>query len=138
MAAKGNQMVGLIQRYFFYMNVKMYKSVCCLLVKLHLEYAVQICSSYYRKDRLELDKVQRRMTKLIPEHKHLEDEENVKDYDWQHLWERWCRVDFIETSNPLGDGKWFKMSLNKVVSTRLNTCKLKNRSHWRTALSKLF
>ena len=65
-AKKGNRMLGLISRSISnrskYNVLKLYYA----FVRPHLEYSVQFWSPYLRKDVIELEKIQRRATKLIP------------------------------------------------------------------------
>ena len=74
-ASKGNRMVGLIRRNFPLLDNEMCKSLYCSIVRPHLEYAIQSWSPYFVKDIQELEKVQRQMTKLVPELKDLDYEE---------------------------------------------------------------
>ena len=64
---KGNQITGLIKRSFVYLDktmlIKLYKS----LVRPHLEYANVIWHPMYKNQLKALEKVQRRVTKLLPE-----------------------------------------------------------------------
>ena len=69
--AMANRMVGLIKRNFSYVDMEICKTMYCSLVRPHLKYAVQSWSPYYRKITEELQKVQKRMTKLVPELKDL-------------------------------------------------------------------
>ena len=64
--AKANRMVGLIKRNFGDLDIESCKVLYCSLVRPHLEYAVQCWSPYYRKDINEIEKVQRRMSRLVP------------------------------------------------------------------------
>lgn len=134
-AAKGNRMVGLIKRHFPEMDLDTCHTLYCALVRPHLEYAVQSWSPYYRKDIIELEKVQRRMTKLVPELKDLDYEARCEALGLTTLEKRRRRGDLIETYKILNgfediDYKiFFEYS---DTSTRSNTCKLKKRGHWRT------
>ena len=61
-AAKDNQMVGLIKRNFPEIDLDTCRTLYCALLRTHLECAVQSWSPYYKKDIIEIEKVQRRMT----------------------------------------------------------------------------
>ena len=73
-ASKGNQVLGMIRRNITYKEksfiVPLYKAI----VRPHLVYCIQACSPYLRKD---IDKIQRRATKLIPELRDLRYEERL-------------------------------------------------------------
>lgn len=134
-AAKANRMVGLIRRNFNYIDVEMCKTLYVSLVRPHLEYAVQSWSPYYRKDIDELEKVQRRMTKLVPELKDLPYEERCARLGLTSLEKRRLRGDLIETFKIVHgyenvDREIF-FELASTV-TRSNNCKLKKRGQWRT------
>ena len=63
--------LGLIARTLSYKNqdilLKLYKT----LVRPHLEYCVSVWSPYYEKDKILLERVQHRFTRLIPGFKQL-------------------------------------------------------------------
>ena len=80
-ASKGNRMVGLIRRNFPSLDAEICTMLYCSLVRPHLEYAIQCWSPYFIKDIQELEKVQRRMTKLVPELKDLDYEERCARWD---------------------------------------------------------
>lgn len=133
--AKANRMVGLIRRTFSYMDNDMCKSLYCSLVRPHLEYAVQSWSPYYRKDIDEIEKVQRRATKLSPDLKDLPYEERCRLLGLTTLEKRRLRGDLIETYKILTG----KENINHEVffelrdsNTRSNTVKLIKSGHWRT------
>ena len=65
-AAKANRVVGVIKRNFEYLDADTVVSLHCTLVRPILEYAVQSWCPYLVKDIEELEKVQSRMTKLVP------------------------------------------------------------------------
>ena len=64
-AAKANSMVGRIKRTFNYMDEDMFKAVYPSMIRSHMEFAVQAWSPYLAKDIIQLEKVQRRATKLV-------------------------------------------------------------------------
>ena len=135
--AKANRIVGLIRRNFLYMDKEMCKTLYCTLVRPHLEYAVQSWQLYYRKDIDELEKVQRRMTRLIPELKDLPYEERCKRLGLTTLETRRLRGDMIETYKILygyenvQSETYFELT---DLTTRSNSCKLKKRDHCRTVV----
>ena len=93
---KANRMVGAIRRAFHYLNpytfVKLYKS----MVRCHLEYAVPVWFPYLRKDIDEIEAVQKRATKMLPETKGLEYEERLRLLKLPTLVYRRHRGDLIE------------------------------------------
>ena len=136
-AAKGNKMVGLIRRTFTCLNVEMCRILYCTLVRPHIEYAIQSWSPYLRKDIDELEKVQKRMTRLVPELSNLKYEERCKRLGIYPLEKRRLRGDLIETYKiihgleNLDQGIFFSM---REGITRTNNFKLEKRGHWRTNL----
>ena len=134
-AAKGNQMVGLIKRNFPEIDLDTCRTLYCALVRPHLEYAVQSWSPYYKKDITEIEKVQMRMTKLVPDLKHLEYEERCERLGLTTLEKRRRRGDLIETYKILNGFEDIDYKLffeYGGTNTRSNSCKLKKRGHWRT------
>ena len=134
-AARANRMVGLIKRNFSYMDIEMCKTLYVSLVRPHLEYAVQSWSPYFRKDIDELEKVQRRMSKLVPELKDLSYEVRCEKLGLSTLERRRIRGDLIETFKivhgyeNVNREKFFEFA---DLSTRSNNCKLKKKGQWRT------
>ena len=134
-AAKGNRMVGLIKRNFPDIDGDTCRTLYCALVRPHLEYAIQSWSPYYKRDILELEKVQRRMTKLVDELKELDYEERCERLGLMTLEKRRLRGDLIETYKILNGYEDINYRLffeYSEASTRSNTRKLKKRGHWRT------
>ncbi len=76
-ASKGNPILGM--RNITYsekrLTVPLYKEI----VISHLEYCMQTCRPYHRKDIDKLEKIQRRATKLIPGLRNLSYEERLKE-----------------------------------------------------------
>ena len=96
-AAEGNQMVGLIRRNFPYIDLDTCRTLYCSIVRPHLEYAIQSWCPYFQKDISELEKVQRRMTRLVPELKDLDYETRCEKLGLTTLETRRQRGDLIET-----------------------------------------
>ena len=92
-AANGNQIVGFIRRNITYMDniliILLYKAI----VTPHLEYSIQAWRPYQKKDIDQLERIQRRATKLIPELKHLSYERRLLE----------CRLTTLETRRLTGD-----------------------------------
>ena len=66
MISKANQRVGLIKRSFSRLNANSFKILYKSLVRPILEYCSVIWYPMYKAESLEIEKVQRRATKLIP------------------------------------------------------------------------
>ena len=92
-AAKGNQILRLIRRKITYMDktliIPLYKEI----VRPHLDYCIQAWRSYHKKHIDELERIQRRATKLIPDLKNLCYERRLLE----------CRLTTLETRRLRGD-----------------------------------
>ena len=64
-AAKGNQILGLIRRNIVYNEKELIIPLYTSIVRPHLEYCIQACRPYRKKDIDMLERVQRKATKLI-------------------------------------------------------------------------
>lgn len=60
-----------------------YYATALFLVRLHLEYPVQFCSSDARKDIFELGKVQEKVTRMIKGVDQLPHQESLNRIDWK-------------------------------------------------------
>ena len=63
--AKGGQLLGLIKRSFVHRDVDVIKTLYTSLVRPHLEYANAVWRPRYKKETEQLERVQRRATKLV-------------------------------------------------------------------------
>jgi len=63
--AKSNQILGLIKRSFVYRGTEIIKRLFIALVRPHPEYANSVWHPRFKKDVEQLEKVQRRATKLV-------------------------------------------------------------------------
>ena len=63
---KANKIIGLIGRSFEHKSKEVILTLYNSLVRPHFEYCVQALSPYYKKDIHKLERVQRRVTKMIP------------------------------------------------------------------------
>jgi len=89
-------MLGLLSRTVKFRNVdimvRLYKS----LVRPHLEYSTSIWNPYYEKDKVLLEKVQRRFTRLFKDLRSREYDERLKILRLWSLEERRHRSDLLE------------------------------------------
>ena len=95
-AGKANSMLSLLNNTFQYKNKDLIKTLYCTYVRPNIEFAIQAWNPYYIKDINELEKVQRRATKMIPELRHLAYEERLEILDLTTLEVRRLRGDLIQ------------------------------------------
>ena len=93
---KANQMAGHIYRIVTHKSVQTVVPLYKALVRPHLEYCSLVWSSYLKKDILSIEKVQRRMTKMIPSISALTYEERLKRTGLISLENRRLRADLLE------------------------------------------
>ena len=93
---KANKLVGFIGRVFENKSEKIMLKLYNSLVRPHLEYCVQFWSPYYQKDINKLERVQRRLTKMIPRLRNMTYEERLKILKLFPLSIRRMRGDLIE------------------------------------------
>jgi len=95
-SCKANKMLGLVKRTIKHRSpdlmVRLYKS----LVRPHLEYYSPAWSPHYRKDKLLLEKVQHRFSRLFEDLKHLNYSERLRKLKLWSFEELRNRADFIE------------------------------------------
>jgi hypothetical protein len=96
-AKKAMSALGLVKRSFKHIDKSSFLRLYNCYVRPHLEYCVQAWAPYYKKDIKELEKVQRRATKLIPSLKNLPYEERLRNLGMYSLVCRRQRGDLIET-----------------------------------------
>ena len=94
--ASANKVLGVINRTYSCKSkdniLRLYKS----LVRPHLEYCCQVWRPYHQKDVDNIEKVQRRVTRMIPEISHLSYEDRLSETDLLSLEMRRLRADLIE------------------------------------------
>ena len=96
MIAKANQRVGLIKRSFTKLSKESFKILYKSLVRPILEYCSVIWSPLFKQEALEIEKVQRRATKLIPSLKELNYPERLKSLNITTLAYRRQRTDILQ------------------------------------------
>jgi hypothetical protein len=95
-AAKGNQILGLINRTITCKKQKVMLKLYKFLVRPHLEYCIQVWRPHLVKDIEVLEKVQRRATRMIDECKNRTYEERLKITGLTDLETRRTRADMLE------------------------------------------
>ena len=96
MTSKANQRVGMIKRSFSRLTNKSFLILYKSLVRPILEYCSQIWNPLYKKDIIEIEKVQRRATKLVPALRELPYDERLKKLKLTTLAYRRKRTDVIQ------------------------------------------
>ena len=135
-AARANKIVGLMKKNFDYLDEETILSIYCSIIRPILEYAVQSWCPFWKKDIEELEKVQHRVTKLVPGLQDESYEERCSKLNLPTLEQRRLRGDLIETYKILNghEGsdyrKFFKLRENS--STRGHDWKLEKREHVNT------
>ena len=135
--ARANGIIGLVKKNFDYLDAETILSIHCTMIRPILEYAVQSWCPYLQKDIDELEKIQHRITKLVPGFQDLPYEERCRRLKLPSLEDRWQRGDLIEVYKILRghEGskytKFFKLSEN---TTRGHKWKLDKREHHKSLL----
>ena len=91
-----NRNLGIIYRTFTYLNPEIFLSLFKNIVRLHLEYASVIWSPLYKKDKITLENIQHRATRLIPAIKGKNYSERLKRLRLPTLKYRRERADMVE------------------------------------------
>ena len=103
-AAKANRMLGFIKRTMVSRERGIILNLYKTLVRPHLEYCVQVWNPYLQKDKDALERIQRRVTKMIKGMRNLQYEERLKRCNMTTLEKRRCRGDLIETFKIMTGG----------------------------------
>ena len=96
MIAKANSRIGLIKRSFVKLTIKNFKLLYKSLVRPILEYCSTIWNPHYKYLAQEIEKVQRRATKVIHTLKHLDYSERLKKLNITTLFYRRKRSDMLQ------------------------------------------
>jgi ribonuclease P/MRP protein subunit RPP40 len=118
---KGNQLVGIIRRPFKYLDKQMFTSLYKSLIRPHLEYAGTVWNPILKGDRWQIEKVQRRATKLLPEIKDLPYGERLRSLKLPTLVYRRLRGDMIQTFKILHGHEDIKVDQLFQLSTQSRT-----------------
>ena len=97
--SRGNQILGVIKRTFVNLNRDTLPLLYKSLVRPHLEYANSIWGPIFQLDKIKLELVQRRATRLIPAIRHLTYEERLRYLKLPSLEFRRRRGDMVSVYN---------------------------------------
>jgi hypothetical protein len=130
-AMKANQVLGMIKRNIKWKNMEVMVRLYKALVRPRIEYCVQAWNPYLEKDKILLERVQRRATKMIEGLGNMSYEERLRRTGLTTLEERRKRGDLIETFkmvkglNDVDYTKFFQISAHN--KTRGNSLKLEKK-----------
>ena len=96
-ANKSMSVLRMVKRTFGSLDVEGFRIIYKRFIRPHMEYCVQAWSPYLVKDKVVLETVQRRATKLVRGLKHKSYKERLKILGLTSLEKRRIRGDFIET-----------------------------------------
>ena len=96
MIAKANSRVGLVKRAFSKLNPNSFKSLYKSLIRPTLEYCSAVWYPLYKGDEQEIEKVQRRATKLVPHLSALSYPERLRELNLTTLHYRRKHTDMIQ------------------------------------------
>ena len=129
---KANKLVGFIGRSIEYKSKATIVTLYNSLVRPLMEYCVQAWCPYYQKDIAKLERVQRRVTKMIPSLRNKPYEERLKELDLFSLQHRRIRGDLIQVFkiirgiDNMDYSKYF--AIDNSNYTRGNGCKIIGKS----------
>ena len=125
---KANKVIGLIGRSFEYKSKDTILTLYNSLVRPLLEYCVQAWCPYYQKDIEKLERVQRRVTKMVPSLRNKSYEDRLKELNLFSLTQRRLRGDLIQVFkiikgiDNIDCSKYFTLDFSNY--TRGNGCKI--------------
>ena len=94
--SKANRMLGLISRTIKYKDPAILTNLYKSMVRPHVEYCSVVWNPQYNKDKILLEKVQHRFTRLFPHLRKLPYEDRLSQLGLWTLEERRNRADLIE------------------------------------------
>ena len=94
---KANQMLGVIRRTFTFIDKDIFSKLYKALVRSHLEYGNVIWSPHLKRQSIQIERVQRRATKLVPECREMNYLDRMKYLKLYSLKGRRLRGDLIQT-----------------------------------------
>ena len=92
-----NRNVGIVFRTFTYIDQEMFLNLYKSIIRPHLEYATPVWSPLYKKDKIIIENVQRRATRLVATCKNLPYQERLRKLGLPTLEYRRERADMIQT-----------------------------------------
>jgi len=119
---RASRILGMIRRTISYKNKDIMLNLYKTLVRPHLEFCTPVWSPHYKKDKILLERVQRRFTRMIPELKNMEYESRLNKLGLWSLEERRNRADLIEV---------FKMYAGLSILKFDSLFEVSNNSHTR-------
>ena len=125
---KANKVIGLIGRSFEYKSKDTILTLYNSMVRPLLEYCVQAWCPYYQKDIAKLERVQRRVTKMIPSLRNKSCEDRLTELNLFSLTHRRLRGDLIQAFkiikgiDNMDCSKYFTLNFSNY--TRGNGCKI--------------
>ena len=118
--SKSNRMLGLVKRTIRYRHPKVLINLYKTLVRPHLEYSMSAWNPHYQKDKILLERVQHRFTRLFKDLKDLPYDDRLKRLGLWSLEERRNRGDLIEVFKMvkgLSDVSWQTFFQRSTVSS---------------------
>ena len=113
--AKANSTIYLIKNCFKYLDAPMFKLLYKSLIRPHLEYATPIWSPITKSEKIRIEGVQRRATKLVPELSNLPYKERLQHLKLPSLEYRRTRADILLLYNYIN---------NNVIINTDTRCKI--------------
>ena len=128
---KANQLLGMIRRTFTHLDNESLSLLYKAIVRPHLEYGNVVWHPRWKKDKEELESVQHRATKLLPNLKEMSYRERLETLKLPSLYYRRARGDMIECYKYLSgiyDVSTDFLPLNDKMPTRGHSLKLRKLS----------